>query len=56
MFENQQATHQTNGFGRATIILTIQRSEGGVEFCPIYFVGQFVEWVRLVQHVGQTTE
>ncbi|GAA5578980.1 hypothetical protein Pgin02_02014 [Porphyromonas gingivalis] len=51
MLEYQQATHQTNRLTRATIVLTVQRPESRIEFLPIYFVGQFVEWVRLVQHV-----
>ena len=44
------------GFRTDPIILTIQRSEGCVEFAPIYFVGWFVERVGLVQHVRQDAE
>lgn len=39
-----------------TVSLIIQRFKSCFKFLPIYFVGQLVKWVRLVQHVRQTTE
>lgn len=56
VLENQQSAHQADRFARAAVSLTIQRKESRIKFLPVYFVGQFVEWVRLVQNVLQTAE
>lgn len=34
----EKTTHQTDGFGRTTIVGTVQRGEGFFKTIPVYFV------------------
>ena len=56
MLQDQQAAHQADVLGRSAHALTIQRRERLVKTPPVDLVGKKVQWVTLVEHVGQGIE
>lgn len=50
VLEYQQGTHQRNRLTWGSLCWQY-KGESCVEFLPIYFVGQFVKWVRSVQYI-----